>query len=226
MSTLEDRLASAVEACQLPQIKTLLTAGAKITPTVERAATIHGQIPVYEILLSHGLPNLNNPLQTSGGHVVSAVSNDRQELLHYLLQHGADANGGCRFDFMPALAVAIEEGKELPVLETLRIAGANILEKGLLAMAAWEGRLDIVNWLLDHGAAVNEDVETSILVPHDKGTALHVAAEAGRVDVIGVLLGRGADWRVRDSDGKVALDRAREAGRDGVVALLVSLPLP
>lgn len=224
MSFLEDRLAEAVEAGQTEQIATLLQNGAKITTKAELAATIHGQIPVYKILISHGLPKLNKPLHTAGGHVVSAVSSDRLDLLKFLLEKGADPDGGGRFEFMPAIAVAIEEGKDLEVIEVLREAGANVKENGLLAMAAWEGRIDVVNWLLDHGADIDEDVQMSALVPHDKGTALHVVAETDRVDVVRLLLERGASTVIRDSDGKLALDKAREAGQAGVVTVLSSLP--
>lgn len=224
MSSLEHRLAEAVEAGQTEQITTLLQNGAKITTKVELAATIHGQIPVYEILISHGLPKLNKPLHAAGGHVISAVSSDRLDLLKFLLEKGADPDGGGRFEFMPAIAVAIEEEKDLEVMEVLREAGANVKENGLLAMAAWEGRTDVVNWLLDHAADIDEDVQMSALVPHDKGTALHVVAETDRVDVVRLLLERGASTVIRDSDGKLALDKAREAGQAGVVTVLSSLP--
>ncbi|KAE9983488.1 hypothetical protein BLS_004261 [Venturia inaequalis] len=223
MSSLQDRLASAVQAGQTEEITRLLQHGAEITTAVERAATIHGQIPVYRVLLRHGLPNLNNPLHAAGGHVVAAVTNDRHELLRYLLDNGADPDGGCRFEFMPAVAVAIEEGKGVDVLEVLREAGAKVGENGLLAMAVGEGRMDVVEWLLDCGADVDEDVQMSALVPHDKGTALHVVAETDRVDVLRLLLGRGASSGIRDSDGKLALDKAREAGQAEMVAVLSSL---
>lgn len=50
------------------------------------------------------------------------------------------------------------------------------------------------------------------LVPHGKGTALLVVAEMEHIDIVRLLLESGASHVIRDPDGKLALDKAREAG--------------
>jgi hypothetical protein len=47
----------------------------------------------------------------------------------------------------------------------------------------------------------------------DRGTALHVAAATANAQAIALLLAHHADPMVRDRDGKLPLDRAREAKR-------------
>ena len=51
-------------------------------------------------------------------------------------------------------------------------------------------------------------------------TALHHAADNGRLAIAKRLLEGGADVTLRDIIGKTALDRARERGKSEVVALL------
>nr|CAA9282670.1 hypothetical protein AVDCRST_MAG63-4058 [uncultured Armatimonadetes bacterium] len=70
--------------------------------------------------------------------------------------------------------------------------------------AAKMGHIDVARALLDRGAQVNaRDAHGS--------TALHEAAypRAGADDLVGLLLGAGADPAVRDDNDKRALDRAR-----------------
>lgn len=52
------------------------------------------------------------------------------------------------------------------------------------------------------------------------GTPLHEAAEQGKLDVVQKLLGLGAHPLIKDSCGKIPLQRAQRARRDAVVAYL------
>jgi ankyrin repeat protein len=123
---------------------------------------------------------------------------------------------------MPAIAVAIEEGKDLEIIKLLVKYGADVKRKGLLAIAANEGRVDVVEYLLEQGVDLDEDVGACVLLPHDKGSALHVAAAEGKIDVVKVLVKRGAMVGLNDEDGRTALDKARIAGHSHVIAFLES----
>lgn len=57
------------------------------------------------------------------------------------------------------------------------------------------------------------------------GTPLHEAAGLGKLDVVDVLLARGADPNVRDVTGELAIDRARRNNRMDVVERLRGLCL-
>ena len=52
------------------------------------------------------------------------------------------------------------------------------------------------------------------------GTALHEAAQSGKVRAVRFLLSRGIDPSIKDNMGHTALDRARQFNREAVVKLL------
>ena len=61
------------------------------------------------------------------------------------------------------------------------------------------------------------------LAPHQQNdgvTALHIAAYYGYLAIAKRLLEGGADWTLKNIDGKTALDIARQYGKSEVVALL------
>ena len=51
-------------------------------------------------------------------------------------------------------------------------------------------------------------------------TALHFAAANGYLAIVKRLLEGGADWTLRNRDGRTAIDFARSRGKSEVVALL------
>lgn len=73
----------------------------------------------------------------------------------------------------------------------------------LAELASWAS-LETINLLLDRGAAVNKKGGGK------RATALHVAAASGRLDVVTLLLKRGADLKAENTDAETALDYARK----------------
>lgn len=98
-------------------------------------------------------------------------------------------------------------------MQLLHLAGANVNSRGVggipLLLAAGEGRLNAVRYLLDEGADVN-------LRGGYGNTALTEAAYYGHVTVIKELLTRGADVNARSTDG-TPLDIA--IGRNNVAVI-------
>ncbi len=69
-----------------------------------------------------------------------------------------------------------------------------------LTRAACRGHLDVANWLLDHGADVNRR-GTFGGPSHGQGiTALHIAAQDGRMEMVRLLAERGADPTIEDDN--------------------------
>lgn len=119
-----------------------------------------------------------------------------------------------------ALIWAAQNGHE-PVVAALVKAGADVnarTSKGgttALALAAQNGHEAIVNALLAAEADVN--------APGIAGwTPLMKAAHFGNETIVQALLAAGADRQSHDADGNTALDLAREAEQDEIVALLAS----
>lgn len=83
----------------------------------------------------------------------------------------------------------------------------------------------MVRWLLERGADVNDVVTIAALVEsRHRGhpwPALHTAVREGHLDVVRLLLERGADPLVLDRDGRTAFEVAEEgACREEMLVLL------
>jgi ankyrin repeat protein len=101
-------------------------------------------------------------------------------------------------------------------MRLLQMAGAHVNNQGScctpLLLAASEGRLDAVRYLLDQGADVNARDERG-------RSALTEAAFYGNASVIKELILRGADLNAVSDEG-TALDIAINTNHDSVIELL------
>jgi ankyrin repeat protein len=90
-----------------------------------------------------------------------------------------------------------------------------------LSWAVVKGRLEMVRWLLEHGADINRRA-TFGGPDHGEGvTALHLAAQTGDVEMVRFLLDRGADPHIKDDlYHSTPLGWAQEFERAEVAALL------
>ena len=100
-----------------------------------------------------------------------------------------------------ALVWACKSGR-VQVLELLVEHGARVdadpYRGTPLLWAADCGRVETVRWLLDHGAEVNQRATFGGPGHGDGVTALHQAAQSGRLEVARLLVGRGADPTIED----------------------------
>ena len=121
-----------------------------------------------------------------------------------------------------ALMLAAANG-HTPVVEFLHQQGAEINAKDsdsqTALMYATSGlHPETVKYLLENGADV--DVQSKKL----RFTALMIAASGGEEELVRLLLAHGANKELVESNGRTAIDRARQYGHEAVVTLLEEAP--
>jgi ankyrin repeat protein len=103
--------------------------------------------------------------------------------------------------------MAALHGKHFQVAELLYRHSGDVEVRGnwvvatSLHMASATGLVDVVEWLLNHGADINAEA-------NDRWTALHYAACHSRLKAVRMLLERGADVNPRNAQGEVPLHLA------------------
>jgi len=178
-----------VEATAAVYASECTTLGLVATSTPPQIAGV--QIPVIDELLAHG-GRMDRP--GLAGHDSSLVracfANGQPEAAAYLASRGAplDLSGAAGLGRVDALAPFFDDRARAT---SRQLADA-------FALACAYGRREAVEFLLDHGLAVDAE-----LTFHGAGhTGLHVAAYHGHAGVVTLLLGRGASVHVKDKTWK------------------------
>ncbi|KAF1325077.1 Tkl protein kinase, partial [Globisporangium splendens] len=165
------------------------------------------------------------PLRTplSAHDVKEIVKKKVAVLLHFLVQHGVrqrTKTAASERD-TPAMVIAVFSRFETTAQKLLdrgvRVnAGYAYRRTSALYAACGYARLEVVQWLVEHGAIVDD--------PDDQGvTPLMVAAARGRVRIVEYLVSVGADVTKMTRWGTtVAFQCAANGGR-GVLAFLLTL---
>lgn len=186
---------SAVERDHVDTVRLLIAHGADLkAPHPDMGydlldvAADRGCLEMVQLLLAHGL-NANGLYGEKP--LYHAAQSGNRALVEYLIAQGAEVNyrgepWGDRFDQDAIMAAASHGRKE--VFDLLLDKGAKV-DFSLALIAAAEGcNLELVQELVDKGANVNAEGETS-------GTPLEAAARGGNVDVMRYLVGKGADLK-------------------------------
>jgi ankyrin repeat protein len=110
-------------------------------------------------------------------------SDDAQEILDESLVYA------CKSARLEVLPLLVERGARI---------SSDVYRGTPLIWAAWRNRTDVLHWLLDHGAEVNQRA-TFGGPGHGAGvTALHLAAQCGHIEAVRILIERGADRSIKD----------------------------
>lgn len=120
------------------------------------------------------------------------------------------------FDASPlGLACGRWQTRPLKLCTILLRDGASLLHSGALAAAAKLGQMDVVSWLLEQGADVNDIITNAVLATHPCN-----ATESRHVEVVRLLLDRGADPELLNKKGRTAFAMAEAGGDQQMIALL------
>ncbi|MBK5296901.1 MAG: ankyrin repeat domain-containing protein [Vicinamibacteria bacterium] len=195
------------------ELDALLAAGQDVNATSPDGITalmcaVHDPEKVKRLLDA----GANPAAQTREGHtalLLAAGYSGARGSVDQLLARGAPVDRpvtGGNFPGATALARAIARG-DAGVASVLVEHGANVNgvvagKMSPLVVATWHGDTEMVAWLLGHGTAVDAPFSDDY---SDESTALMIAAEDGRPELVGELLARGADVNKADHAGYSAL---------------------
>lgn len=161
---------------------------------------------IIEVLNKHKdkLDNTINKKLIGGDTILhTALKYEHMGTLEKLVQKGADINAKNRVDDT-VLRIAIEFCS-IDEIEMLINNGAdvNIKNRGQTPLCiAVQCGIDEAEILIKNGADVNAQENYGY-------TALHYAAEKGKVDIVEMLIQNGSDATIKNNEGKTAIDMAK-----------------
>jgi ankyrin repeat protein len=148
-----------------------------------------------------------------------------EEMTAWLLDHGAGPNRRCLIDFTP-LSLAVES-TPISIISLMFSRGGDAGKGQLLhhTIERRSGTIEVLKLLLEKGAPLDstayEDHPSWALFHFmGLGTALHKAAELGKVDVVNFLISEGANQCVKDANGRTPIDCARMLNQWHVIEVL------
>jgi ankyrin repeat protein len=204
----------------------------EVTPL--RLAAYYGHRELVEVLLDRGAPHDSPASHYWDFPLHLAARRGHSEVVAALIRHGADVNAGNRGGVTPLLASARQQ-QNPEVIRLLAEAGADLEARDrngtALQLVLSEGRQDVVEELLKHGANVNAEpnlhadlgwsIRTTDEWPLNVAGArpLYLAVWGWSAEVAELLLDRGAEIDAL-SYGWSAL-HAAVVRRDGPMAELL-----
>ncbi len=216
-------LIDAIRDGSVGRVEKLLDAGVGVNaPDAEGASPLHhaalsGAVPVMNLLIARGA-NLNARDRTGMTVLMYAAMAGKVEAVQRIVESNVDLNLMDRNGFS-ALMWA-QRKKRAEVVTILTKAGAfdyleaERREKELID-ASVAGNVVAVKKLLDAGVNINARGTKGSATP------LIIAAERNQVDLLKLLLERGADINVRDEKWQSALFHATANDRPDVIGILI-----
>jgi ankyrin repeat protein len=216
---------------RLEWLQNALDAGVDITQPVslEMPPIVYASGSTPEVLtwlLDHGAEI--DAIDRRGATALHATaSSGNVENTRWLLSNGANPEAKNHVGLTPLIA-ACASRKGLKTARILVDAGADLRQldqygQGLLVLAASNGHLDIVNWLLRQGLAVDQPVESDSWM--SGFTALAMAVRSGHLEVAKALVKAGADRHFVTDKGTTLLMMAAERGRPETCMWLIDIGL-
>ena len=174
-----------------------------------------GHKDLVEYLLDSEV-DVNSSLKDGTTPLMVAVAYNKVDIAKYIIDKGADVNQVTTGEGNSALQYAGKVGNE-ELIEMLLEAGAtgNKENDAALVCAASKGNFEMVRSLLDVRANVNSRRENGY-------TALRLARGPRKLDIMKLLLEKGADPNIKDEVGcMTALQDARMSGNRKLAELLL-----
>ncbi|KAJ9386285.1 hypothetical protein DTO063F5_3799 [Paecilomyces variotii] len=226
-------LSAAVVNNRPPVVRYLLGQGVPVNEHLFRYATESKFYDILQAFLDHGW-NINTPFDSLNPPALAYAVLD-EELTKWFLDRGANPNAQGSRDCTP-LSWAVRDAP-LTTIQLLFNHGGTVHHGQLLHHAAQRelpDRVEVFNFLLEQGASESinkimyQDREGDYLMNMYTGigTPLQLAAGKGFLDLVKLLIKKGADPLIKDPRGKTALDRAIFGNHTEVIEFLSPMSVP
>ena len=196
--------------------------GAAVTDDVLKKMLICRAKGVYIACIESKQVDVNHYIPWYGDILTNAATANDLEWAKLSLEHGADPNLNLYEEHKSILAASAELAS-LEMVALLVDNRARVKGSGAIVMAAEEGKLDVVQYLLDHGAEIDEigiSHPTDPRYREDMGSALHRAVNAGHRDVVEYLINHGANLDSKDEMERTPMDLARTRKDESIEKVL------
>lgn len=142
-----------------------------------------------------------------------AANIGRYSIVEYLVKHGSDVHKKDDLHKTP-LVYAIEKNRIKVVVYLSKMVNKTEKkeEEDALFLSVRAGDMDTLSYNL-----TRRDINS---VNKDGKTVLHIASEAGNLEIVKFLLGMGADRTILDYDGRNALSYAKLTGNKELIQVL------
>jgi len=195
------------------KIRVLLDAGAMVNVRNKKgssaliAAAMNGHLKLCQILLEHGA-NVNDETESQDTAISLCVWQNHTEVCLLLMRHGADISHVDKFG--DTLLLDSARHGNVPVMRELLerkvdINHANKKGETSLIRAVLKGDAGAVQLLLDHNADLTPKV-----IP-DGWDALMIAAKSHHVQIVKLLLDKGASVTSTDASGRSCINLLMES---------------
>ena len=177
-------------------------------------AASHGSLDLVKYFVCCGYDVQNDMTAFHG-----AIESRSLEIVKYLCQHGADISSKDKAG-RTALCLAVRQFCSLEIMKyfvedcCINLDLINISLEAVFHSAVDKDVLDIVDYLVEHGADVNSKNSYGT-------TILHSAVILGEPQIVKYLINRGADVNGMSDDGRTVLHLAIEKGVLDTVKCLV-----
>lgn len=201
--------------------KYCISKGGQVTERFMQRVALNGPYRLFEDLLTstNNEPDHDFCHGGSGCTVATyaATVNDI-DFVKLCLAHGART---CNADFedYPAALAAIAEKASIEMAALWLEHGAELEGSGAIVAAAGAGKIDMVKYLLEKGANVNEATILHLWTSWGSN-ALHQATRNEREEMVALLIEKGGDVRLKDAKGKTPAIYALEMRNDNIMEML------
>ena len=190
------------------------------------AALYNRHFRVADLLHRHGA--VVDVLGNYGWTVLHAATDERGDIIRWLLKHGAETNARDDNSWTPlhlaahricleAIQALLEYDADINSRSNERNTPLYLAVCHLQAdpgEAADVVAVNVVRRLLEHGADPN-------ILHRSHSTPLHIASSQGAVEVVRLLLSYGANVDEKDGEGRTSFQVASSKGRHEIVKLLL-----